>query len=425
MSKKRNKKKKLPQKQKPLKDQNCYKLVLSQFKETLHRAMELVGYEAYCPLLKDSELELMRCSVLKPVRPICFPGHQIPSKKLQLINNEIQTSSRRRIFQVDDIYLSTQECSSLFALASFLENKADGVEKLSEFRTKFFERFDTEKLYELVYQWYGRLMLQFIMSSSNPKTKYYAYTSSIEKVEVRPFYMAYSSSIMVHNAQSTMLKIHGIYRPVFRLGKTDIKVHFKWISISSSLVGNYYKGKEKELGVYIQSHALNRLAERLDIIDESSLNFYLNLRMEEIDAFEFYRDYLLFPFIIAKNVKVGYFVANVVGDKLVFRTFLFVTHSCTPEGDKLKEITGLQKSDIKYWQFDRLSTFTLANVDANPALHNLLKEVGIDDLIKLKKYMTNSENLQDSLAGELMAYIEKGKKETEEESLMESEFCMI
>ncbi|WP_372646107.1 hypothetical protein [Ancylomarina sp.] len=423
MSKKKNKKKKLPQ-QKALKDHNCYKLVLSQFKETLYRAMEQVGYEAYFPLLKDSELELMRCSVLKPVRPICFPGHQIPSKKLQLINNEIQTSSRQRIFQVNDIYLSTQECSSLFALASFLENKADGVEILAEFRTKFLKRFETEKLYKLVYHWYGRLMLQFIISSSNPRTKYYAYTSSIETVKVRPFYMAYSSSIMVHNAQSTMLKIHGTYRPVFRLGKTDFKVHFKWISIPSSLVGNYYNGKEKELGVYIQSHALNRLAERLDILDESSLNFYLNIRMEEIHAFEFYRGYLLFPFIIVNNVKVGYFVANVVGDKLVFRTFLFVTHNCTPEGDRLKEISGLQKNDIKYWQFDRLSTFASANVDDNPALHNLLKEVGIDDLIKLKPFMTDSENLQDSLAGELMTYIEKGKRETEDVSFSENELCM-
>ncbi len=421
MSQKRNKKKKLQQ-QKPLKDQNCYKLVQSQFKEILCRAIKLVGYEAYSPLLKDSEIESMRFLMLKPERPICFPGHQISSKKLQLINNYIQTLSRRRIFNIDDVSMSIQEGNSLFALVSFLDRKADGIERLSEFRTKFCERFDTEKMYELVYQWYGRLMLQFLMSLSNPKTKYYAYTSSIESVKVRPFYMAYSSSIMVHNAQSTMLMIHGIFRPVFRLGKTDPKLHFKWITIPSSLVGDHYKGKEKELGVYIQSHALNRLAERLDIVEESLLNFYLNLRMGEIKAFESYRSYLLFPFILDHNVKVGYFVANVVGDKLVFRTFLFVTHSCTPEGDKLKEITGLQKSDIKYWQFDRLSTIASANVDATPALHKLLKEVGIDDLIKLKKFMTDSENLQDSLAGELMAYIERGKKETEEESIEESTF---
>jgi len=408
MSRNRKQKKKGPQKK------NSGKQALSQFKEILYEAMKIFGYEAYFPSLKDSEVESMKFSMLKPARPICFPGHQISSKMLQLINNQIQALSRRRIFEIDDVSISTQECNSLFALSSFLERKVDGVERLAELRQKFCERFDTEELYELVYEWYGRLMLQFIMSLSSPKTKYYAYTSSIEKVMVRPFYMAFSSSIMVHNAQSTMLMIHGVFRPVFRLGETDTEKHFKWISIPSGLVGDHYKGKEKVLGVYIQSHALNRLKERLDIIKEPLLNFYFNLRMGEIIAFEFYKGYLLFPFIVNYNVKVGYFAANVVGDKLVFRTFLFVTHNCTPEGDKLKEISGLQKSDIKYWQFDRLSTIASANVDASPALHNLLKEIGIDDLLKLKNVITHSESYQDSLAGDLMAYIENGKKERED-----------
>ena len=192
----------------------------------------------------------------------------------------------------------------------------------------------------------------------------------------------------------------------------------------SKITDQYYKGKEKELGVYIQSHALNRLKERLDIINDLSLNYQLIAGTCRIKAFEFYRGYLLLPFVTYLNVKVGYLAANVIGDKLVFRTFLFITHNCTPEGDKLKKITGLEKNDIKYWQFDRLSTIASANVDASPALHNLLKELGIDDLLKLKEVVGNSENMKDRLAGELMAYIENGKKEMQEEGLSENELCM-
>lgn len=424
MSKKRNKKKKLQQ-QKPLKDQNCYKLVRNQFKEILCRATKLVGFEAYFPLLKDSEFELMRCSMFRPERPICFPGHEIPSKKLQLINNQMQSLARRRIFKIDDIAMSIQECNSLFSLSNFLENRTDGVERLSEFRTKFCERFEREELYQLVYEWYGRFMLQILWYLSSPKVKYYAYESSIEKVLVRPYYMAYKSSILVQNAQSTMLMIHGVARPVFRLGKTEPKVNFKWLTIAASLLGSHYKGHKKELSLYIQSHALNRFAERLDTIDEASLNFCLILRMGKIESFEFYKGYILLPFTTISDVKVGYFVANVIGDKVVFRTFLFVTHSCTPEGDRLNEITGLQKSDIKYWQFDRLSTFASINIDTNPALVNLLKELNLDKLLTLKKLVDEPENMEDTLAVELMAYIERGKKETEEESLMESELCVI
>jgi hypothetical protein len=48
------------------------------------------------------------------------------------------------------------------------------------------------------------------------------------------------------------------------------------------------------------------------------------------------------------DVKIGYFVVEPVNDMLVIKTFLFITHNCTPEGDKLKELTGLGKSDISY-----------------------------------------------------------------------------
>ena len=37
--------------------------------------------------------------------------------------------------------------------------------------------------------------------------------------------------------------------------------------------------------------------------------------------------------------------------------FVSITHNFSPEGDKLKEISGLGKHDISYWRIDRLSTF--------------------------------------------------------------------
>lgn len=392
---------------------NGEKKAISQFKEFLCEAMKLVGYEEYFPLIKESEFKFMNISMLKPTRPTRFPDHQIPSKKLQEINNLIHIGLRFKFFDIEDIRISVMEYNSLYALSRFLEQQVDGIERLASLRSKFCARFQSETLMGLLNEGYNTIFIQMIFSLSNPQQKYYTYKNSLETVRVNPFYVRVNSSILVHHAQSHMLMIHGAYRPVFRLGRPDSDCGLQWLSVPASLVGDHYKGKQKELGLYIQSHALNRLRERLDIIDEHSLNYYLMLRTYDIKAFECYKGYLLLPLITFFEAKVGYLAANVIGDKLVFRTFLFVTHNCTPEGDKLKEVSGLQKSDIKYWQIDRLSTIVSANVETNPSLHNLLKEAGIDNLLDLKKIVDKSENMQDRLAGELMAYIEKGKKELE------------
>jgi len=418
MSKKRNKKKKPPQKY------STTKQAVPQFKELLYRAMKRVGFEAYFSLLKDLELEYMTISIYRSTRPTSLPGYQITSSRLQLINNMNQLGLRRRMVLVDSVYMSVLECNSLFGLADFLEQKAEGIVRLSEFRTKFCDRFRAEKLLELLTDGCNIVYLRTILYLSNPKERYYAFKNTLETNVVSPILMRYNSEISVHQAQSSILTIHGINRPVFRLGKPGAKSQFNWIRISSKLIGDHYKGKEKELGVYIQSHALNRLKERLDIIDNLSLNYQLIVSTYNIKAFEFYKGYLLLPFLTYHNVKVGYLVANVIGDKLVFRTFLFVTHSSTPEGDKLKKITGLQKSDIKYWHFDRLSTLVSADVDANSAMHKLLKEIGIEDLLKLKTIIRDTDNYQDNFVDELMAYIERGKKEIEEESHWESASCL-
>jgi uncharacterized protein len=42
---------------------------------------------------------------------------------------------------------------------------------------------------------------------------------------------------------------------------------------------------------------------------------------------------------------------------LVARTFLLLTNNGTPEGDRLREISGLTKIDHKYWATDKLSAF--------------------------------------------------------------------
>jgi len=210
--------------------------------------------------------------------------------------------------------------------------------------------------------------------------------------------------------QTSFLNVDGHKRPVFRLAVARADTKIKWISIDSSLLGNHYRGNEKELEVYIQSHALKRFRERLDVLNSDAINYLLWENTHSIKKIEVYRGLLLLR-VILFDVKIGYMVGKIIDNKLLFSTFLFITHSCCPEGDQLKKITGLGKQDISYWHIDRLSTFINLNEEKYPQLIKLFDEAGMGDVKELKNKKFDIDSLQDANLEALMHYINKNKEQ--------------
>jgi hypothetical protein len=91
----------------------------------------------------------------------------------------------------------------------------------------------------------------------------------------------------------------------------------------------------------------------------------------------------------------------------LFRTFLFITHNCTPEGDKLKQVTGLQKEDMKYWKIDRLSTFVNLNDKKYPGISNLFKTAGLEDLLHLKDKSFDVNKMQEANLDGFLKFMHK------------------
>ena len=185
----------------------------------------------------------------------------------------------------------------------------------------------------------------------------------------------------------------------------------RWIEIDSSVLGAAYQGDKKQLEVYIQSHTLNRFRERLDILNSDAINYLLWENIHTIDNIQVYRKMILHP-VKLFGVKIGYLVGNIVDDKFLFSTFLFITHSFTPEGDRLKKITGLGKEDISYWKIDRLSTFIHLQEDKYPQLIELFVQAGLGDIKELRNKKFDIDSLQDANLEALMNYIKKSKLNT-------------
>ena len=139
------------------------------------------------------------------------------------------------------------------------------------------------------------------------------------------------------------------------------------------------------LKIFIQKHALERIEERLG-------KFFRMFHYQYIVAAVISSPVIPADeknsFLIAlTNVKarLGYLRADVIGDKLVIRTFLFLTNNGTPEGKKLNHLIGLQKADKKYLGIDKLSTFILSDIKKDEKLKALFCEAGCGDLFKLNK----------------------------------------
>ena len=147
---------------------------------------------------------------------------------------------------------------------------------------------------------------------------------------------------------------------------------------------------DEVLPVYIQRHALNRLDERLGLQANNVHSHLFFSLFEQPVHFVLGNGCTLIEFNMYEY-KVGYLLTTIHEDKLVIRSFLFLTNDNTPEGRKLRQLTGLVKHDKKYLGIDKLSTFTAYKIHEDEELSALFHEAGCGSLL-------DARNLQEIAA---------------------------
>jgi len=191
--------------------------------------------------------------------------------------------------------------------------------------------------------------------------------------------------VLVHSqeAESIQVKINDTIRPAVRLGWAVECTDFEWATIKPSLLYSEKPEYDIPMKVYVQSHALLRLSERIDCIIENILhyNMYESFCDPKI-CFDSHHNFLIEYRIF--GTKAGYFRLDIVKNILVVRTFLFLTNSGTPEGDLLGKNTGLKMLDKKYLAIDKLSTFISSDIKTNPQLKKIFTDSGCQCLFDLE-----------------------------------------
>jgi hypothetical protein len=244
---------------------------------------------------------------------------------------------------------------------------------------------------------------------SNPMYKYYGITTRLANLVNDDLRLEMTTSVSGIPAQKKRIKYDGHYRPAYRLGKAVENTGFEWITYQLENLPKSFSKKYSAYHLYIQAHAINRLKERLDLLDAESINYTIwEATVSKVEIIR-HKQYTLLP-VKVHHIRIGYFVIEPIEDMLIIKTFLFITHNCTPEGDKLKEITGLGKSDISYWKIDRLSTFINLDEEKYPKMMRLFTDAGMKDLTQLKDKEFDIESIQTSNFDKLRQYLENSRQ---------------
>lgn len=191
-------------------------------------------------------------------------------------------------------------------------------------------------------------------------------------------------------------------RPAYRMGVPFRHDGVIWNKIKASDFGIKSSFPDMELDVYIQSHAVKRLYERLDPI--STPEYYLFSFMSLLEAKIIkYKGKNLIEFYIGEY-KVGYFIAEYIDGVILIKTFLLMTNDATPEGDKLHQQTGISIIGKKYFDIDKLKTFISSDLAEDEKLKEIFIKAGCKSLLDSGQTL-HKRNIFVEVAASLSKYL--------------------
>ncbi len=197
-------------------------------------------------------------------------------------------------------------------------------------------------------------------------------------------------------------------RPAYQVswGMNNIDPRLLSVTLEAKDLGVSFITMEKPFDVYIQSHALLRLEERLDNVYPGYLHFFLFDSFRPATYIRNKKGDIMIEYKL-QGKKVGYMPISIEDGVFLVHTFLFLTNNGTPEGEKLRENTGLDIEDKKYLTIDKLSAFMSSDIADNSQVKQIFIDAGCGSLFELDdSIMCNPEKIKTrSIASLISEYL--------------------
>ena len=136
---------------------------------------------------------------------------------------------------------------------------------------------------------------------------------------------------------------------------------------------------DRKYPIYMQSNVLEQLDKRAPClrIIFPIVNSFMAPKFHRVNGDRFLVEFR------HTTYKLGYFVALRLEDRILLKTFLFLTMQGTPESDLLYHKLHLTRRDIEYLNLDELAAFRDPEVRHDPTLVKLLNDCGCGHLLTL------------------------------------------
>jgi hypothetical protein len=367
-----------------------WKITKAQHKKNFFKTIQFVcsasGAANIYKMIPERELERIYENRVRTFKLIAAKGNEIPIDTLKDLNAIFPILLRGYTIPIveggPEISLDkyfTVGLSFKFYLKKLNEN---GFHNASLIKQSL-EQFILDKTgHDGAFKGLDDIMHIFSFIESNLNSQVYWLSSDVTAKYDKAGGIRFLIEIHCHTPEQIHVTLDNIPRPAIRVcwGKANHGVQY--VSIKHSDLGIASSFAELPLDVYIQTHALLRLKERIDCLGPGIEQYNLFLSLKKVKAHRdnagnYFIEYRLF------ETKAGYLLADIKDGVLIIRTFLFVTNISTPEGQKLHEISGLGKLDIKYLAIDKLSSFMTDEFSHNKELTNIFEQAGCECLLKL------------------------------------------
>ncbi|MDR0766451.1 MAG: hypothetical protein LBF09_05920 [Odoribacteraceae bacterium] len=382
------KKKKSPPKQRPLTLAN--KAFFNKRYTAVQKLFRVYGLDP--DLLKSCERQVLYYLLHPVVESFRFKaaeGHHVPRRLLDFVSESTHRFIRTSCFGDESIGLTyfemmTHGLAFTSALAFALCDPTLPA-RVTEMMTLFHEHVNSERL---------------VQDLKGPSTHIRRLSMMISKVNFRiyGFNWEIASDYRENRVYVTskVVMMADDARPVYFTHKKKERLAFpvragQIISLpaSNGRIDRWFVTGEDDdppvfLDIYIQSHALQRAKERMDIFPAHKRNYYImepllymhrvteTLSGEQMLECYLEVDGVYFPF--------GYFPFVVQGNRLFVLTFLPFFCEETNDGEYLNEALGLRREDIAYLGMDKLSFLLTIDFDQIPVLKEVISGTDIWNL---------------------------------------------
>jgi hypothetical protein len=360
---------------------------MDHVEHVVRKIMKLVDFDAgFLDSLtkRQKHLLLLQGKAIISIR--IAPGHSVPKAYLNYVSrNFIQTMEGGYVNDNAEVGLTFYDLINhgIAFLRSILTHLSWNIlseEQKKELQSLYDKCLDHELLLGITIH-IDACLLGLMSTLSQMQYRVYGYNFKWDARSNGS--MSAFIEIHSHAPDSTHLLIHGNVRKVYKVflgGVNGQKPITAFIEYNKLFPHREYTDNRR-LTIYIQSHAIHRMKERLDTMDPidrtrmmvCSLIFSPEIRLGADSQ----------PLLCCRweDTILGYFAFVVQDDKLVIITFLPLAFPSTSEGKQLHERLHLQPEDIRYLEMDKLRFYIYTNFDKIPKLKQVLIDIGIYNIV--------------------------------------------